>query len=517
MKKILSIWLIITIVLVNVVTSVSFAADIESYIGKWSCEVKEFTPVDFNDLRSQIENIMGEKIPSDQWIQMQLTLQSAMNSNIKDVKDEKFTLDIYDDYDKGVNVDLINSNGSISNSIGATEQSGGLLFNMNRFINEYVKADTTMFIKIGASNSITGQTVIVQTISANGLNLKIKSVIDFTGVKTESDLIEEEEIIYIDRIEIVNSTGNIVNSTDVTLGSKIKFEYMIYPSDYTKDEVKKIEWYSNNSEILNVDLGGIVTVFHVGETQLGIWINDDYALSDIITINVIEKEDDKEIEDDKESIESEESGGSNVTDETPKSKTTDENENDGKNDNNQIDNKSDGNENDNTKEIVDKVEDVVTGFADIISKSTDFLPSPETMSKVPLLDILVFGYECDKDADENIKLGDSKDYAEKKSFWGNVLGLGPIGMVPKAADLVLELSKKIGFDFDFSFEQTVKGANNFAFDMFSGDSRANIDEMKDRHKKNHYGVVGGFGVWVSSTINDFSNRGTKLKNEMDNN
>lgn len=491
MKKLLSKWLIITIVLVNSLTNISFASDIESYIGKWSCEVTKFIPIDLDDLRIQIESIMASKIPDDQWAQMKLTLQSAMNSNIKDVNSEKFTLDIFDEYNTGINVELVNNNGSISSSTGASEENGGIVFEMDRFINEYVKADTSMFVQTENGESMIGQTVISQTISSNGMNLKIKSIVDFKGSKIASELIEEEEIIYIDSIEIINEFGNEISSIDLIKNSNTNLKYLIYPLDYTKEEVKKIEWYTNDSSIATINRSGIVTAKADGKTQIVVWINGDYELSDSINIDVssedkerLDKEDDSKKDDD--------------------SSTS-----------NNVGNK--GANEESNKDTVDKVEDVVTDFADIISKATDFLPSPETMGKVPLLDIFVFGYEWDKDTKENVEFGDSKDYAEKKSFWGNVLGVGPIGMIPKAADLVLEVSKKIGFDFDFSFEQTVKGANNFAFDMFSGDSRANIDDMKKRHKENHYGVIGGFGVWVSSTINDFSNRGRELNNEIENN
>ncbi|BEP29535.1 hypothetical protein [Helicovermis profundi] len=448
MNRITSLCLIIAMILISALTNVNFATDIDAYLGKWNCQIKEFKPVDLGDLKIQMEKIIGEKIPSDQWNQMKVMLESSINSTIKDVKGEKIVLDIYDEYSKGINVDILVNGKFTSHSIGAEEKNGGLLFYMNKFINEYVKADTSMFVKLGPSNMITGQTVISQTLSANGLELKVNSVVSFSGVKMASSLTDNDE------------------GTQQT--SEVQPEYGESGESESSDEINntnKVEASSNEPS---------------GNEPSGNESSDNKPNDNVSS--------------------SEESNGGESTNNGSYS----------------VDTNNSNNSNENDKTITDKVEEGTKGFADIISKVSEFLPNPETMGKVPLLDFLVFSYGVDKDSKDNVKLGDSEKFAEKKAFWGNIVGAGPIGMVPKAADLVLELTKKVGFDFDFSFEQTVKGVNNFAFDMFSGDSKANIDEIKDRHKKNYYGVVGGFGVWISSTINDFSNMGSKLNNEIDN-
>ena len=164
---------------------------------------------------------------------------------------------------------------------------------------------------------------------------------------------------------------------------------------------------------------------------------------------------------------------------------------------------------------MDFVEKPATVIADLFSKASRLLPNPEVLGKIPLIDLLVFGYEVDKDMRENQAFGDAPTFAEQKAFWGNVVGAGPIGAVPKALDAILEVSKQFGWDFDFSFEKTIKGASNFVLDMFGSNSAVDVPAMRERHLKNHYGVLGGFGAWVSSAIYDVSQWGSGVARTME--
>ena len=489
------------------------APDLNKFTGKWSCSITDAALLDLTGLRQQLENLTGSKIPNEQWEIMQGPLIASQTSALNELKKKSFTMDIYDSYNKGIAADVINANGTKSTSKSTTVSGDSLIFQFNQFLMPGASS-TNICTTTVVGGALNGRVAIETKISQNGMTLTLKSSLGFVGTMTESYAAPASK--EPTEIEIIDASGKDIDVYYGKPGSKASFNYRIYPSDYDLKYIKRLEWYSNDESVATVDQRGLVTFHKNGKTQVVVWINGDYALSDSISIIV-----DESLATD--------SQGQTPAQTTPKTSTADNTSpatpvapatgqntipDSGKSTSPAQDSKETDKKNDSGK-ILDTVQDTASGFADIVSKVSSFIPEPETMSKVPLLDLLVFTYEVDKDQRENKGFGDADKHSEQKAFWGNVVAAGPIGAVPKALDAVLEVSKKFGLDFDFSFEKTFKGTTNFLFDMFGSNSRASIEEIKKRHLKNHYGVIGGFGAWTASAINDISNWGSKTREEID--
>jgi hypothetical protein len=292
------------------------------------------------------------------------------------------------------------------------------------------------------------------------------------------------------------------------MGTDVSFNYLIYPADFDPEQVERVQWYVNDPKIARVDNNGRVTPLALGETRLAVWLNGDYSLTDTIELTVVAKSESaasSSLAPTPPDAQSSSAASPPPASSAPAASASDM-------PGLIIDRSDEKDPSQETDSAVDKVMNFVekpaTVIADVFSKASRLLPNPETLGKIPLIDLLVFGYEVDRDMRENQAFGDAPTHAEQKAFWGNVVGAGPIGAVPKALDAILEVSKQFGWDFDFSFEKTIKGASNFVFDMFGSNSAVDVPAMRERHLKNHYGVLGGFGAWVSSAIYDVSQWGS---------
>ncbi|PKM86015.1 MAG: hypothetical protein CVU87_13395 [Firmicutes bacterium HGW-Firmicutes-12] len=511
MKKLVA-GLLILLVFISMGVKEAYAvSDLDKFTGKWTCKITKASLLDLDGLRQQVEKINGSKIPNEQWEMMRATLTSSQTSAINELQNKSFIMDIYDSYQTGITADIISSDGTKSTSQSTSVSGESLVFHFNQFLLPEASSKSICTTRVVGKN-LNGSVAIETNISKSGLILTLKSSLDFVGTMTESYAAPEEPKEPT-RIDIINALGESVDTYYGKVGSKASFDYRIYPSDYDLSYIKLLEWYVNDETIATVDQGGLVSFGKIGETQLVVWINGDYDLSDSITIVV----EDSSTADEKGQTSSEFSTQTMASD----NNTTDT-KSAGDSSNAEVNNSvpsSQDNGNDNKKEdtgkIIETVEKATSNFSDVVSKVSRFVPAPETMAKVPLLDLLVFTYEVDKDNRQNQGFGDPDKHSEQKAFWGNVVAAGPIGAVPKALDAVLEVSKKIGWDFDFSFEKTIKGTTNFLFDMFGSNSKASIEEIKKRHLKNHYGIIGGFGAWTASAINDISNWGRKTKEQID--
>ena len=501
MKKLAAGLLLFLLLFIGAGTTEVYAApDLNKFTGKWSCKITNANLLDLIGLRQQLEKLSGSKIPNEQWEMMKGPLTSSQASALNELKNKAFTMDIYDSYQTGITADVINSNGTKSTSQSTSVSGDSLVFQFNQFLSGVSSKNICTTTVVG--KTLNGRVAIETKINQSGLALTLKSFLDFTGTMTESYATPEKPKEPTE-IEIINARGQTADVYYGTVGSKASFNYRIYPSDYDHGYIKRLEWYVNDAAIATVDQRGLVSLHKTGKTQVVVWINGNYDLSDSITIIVEESSAADKKEQTPAQPAPKTTSGDNNTPGTNKPTTPSQGSNG-------TDKKKAG-----SGKVLETVENAASGFADIVSKVSDFMPEPETMSKVPLLDLLVFTYEVDKDNRENQGFGDADKHAEQKAFWGNVVGAGPVGAIPKAIDAVLEVSKKIGWDFDFSFEKTIKGTTNFLFDMFGSNSKVNIEEIKKRHLKNHYGVVGGFGAWTASAINDVANWGRKTKEQID--
>ena len=501
MKKLLSVFILFMLLLGIFPSSPGFAApDTSLFQGQWACTVTKAELYDLNSLRSQLEKQLGEKISEEQWNLARQTLVESQNSALNEMDGATFTLDIYDTIGQGLKADIIDSSGAKTTSTKTSYSGSNLLFNFNQFLDN-VKSDSLCTLTLTPAG-LTGTVHMVTTISESGMSISLKTAVSFKGTLSESYVVPEEKPEPEGLDILLNN--NILSTLRLKTGDSTSLKYRIYPEDYDRDFVKRVEWYSNDEKIATVNQSGKITAIQEGETQVVVWINGDYNLSSSIDVIVSDSYEAPEAETPASEPDSSEAGNPPASPSEPDAKQDEPSPA-------VKEPKPEQEKPTEEKQLIDTVQDATTGFADIMGKVGKLLPEPETVSKVPLFDILVFSYEVDKDTRENQGKGDSEEFAKQKSFWGNVLATGPIGTIPKVLDALLEISKKTGLDFDFSFENTIKGTSNFLFDMFGSKSKADIEEIKKRHLENHYGVLGGFGAWVSSAINDVSNWGSKIR------
>lgn len=463
-------------------------SDAERFVGVWHCRVSSAKLIDVEDLRRQIETSAGIKLPDAQWNTIKSVLTSTHDEELKELMSTPFSFEI-SGLGSSAKAVVTAADSSRNESVSANYVNGEYTFNFKRFLGP-AQANIVTRVKenIGV---LKGSTVGESVIDMDGMKITIRSSIVFDGVMRDPKKPPSG-------VEIVDAKGNSLYSATMAAGSRASFNYIISPADYDPAQIKKVEWYTNDTKVITVDGKGSVTAIAPGKTQLAVWLNNDFALTDTIDITVVPAgtlpepvPEEPSLPEEKPSKPPGESGGA---------KPADAKKPDG-------DERADG--------LLDKIESAAAETAETFSATYDYLPKPEYLKKVPLVDILLFGYGVDSDRRGFVEMGDSQEFANQKAFWGNVMGLGPIGAVPKTMDLVLFAVKKAGLDFEFSFEQTVKGLSNYFFDEFSSQSHVDTQTMRRRNKENHYGFLGGFGAWLSSTISDVASWGKGVSRAID--
>lgn len=261
------------------------------FLGKWQCYVQD---INFNidDMRSQIEASIGQKLPEDAWNAQKSAIQSSLNGVIPEAMKESNIMNIYSEGNKMV-VETIGNDGTITKASSVTG-SGSRIIITSPTIQEYgttMDATTTMTL---TSNS-TASLVTEVYVSQNGMTFNIKLSGKGDKVESYNEVVvdEPEESVEATDLLITGDKGQDLDSSYMYLGvdEVKKLTYKIYPENANIDA---LEWFSNDESVVTVTQNGEIKGQNIGETMIGLWCPGKDYLQDVITIYVEPK---SEIED----------------------------------------------------------------------------------------------------------------------------------------------------------------------------------------------------------------------------
>lgn len=261
------------------------------FLGKWQCYVQD---INFNidDMRSEIEASIGQKLPEDAWNAQKSAIQSSLNGVIPEAMKESNIMNIYSEGNKMV-VETIGNDGTITKASSVTG-SGSRIIITSPTIQEYgttMDATTTMTLTSNSTASLVTEVYVAQ----NGMAFNIK--LSGKGEKVESYkevIVEEpEESVEATELLITGDKGQDLDSSYMYLGvdEVKKLTYKIYPENANIDA---LEWFSNDESVVTVTQNGEIKGHNIGETMIGLWCPGKDYLQDVITIYVEPK---SEIED----------------------------------------------------------------------------------------------------------------------------------------------------------------------------------------------------------------------------
>jgi hypothetical protein len=214
----------------------------DRYGGIWQCRVTTATLLDMEDLRRQLENASGTQITDAQWETVKGPLTQAHAESLAELKNTPFSFEIYELINGGIKADVVAENGTRTTSVETTASGDGYAFRFERFLGSAMGSE--MVCRVREDNgmlkgSVTGET----TVSESGLNLTMRSALQFEGVSTDPKKPPSG-------VEIVDAEGNSTESETIELGKAVLFNHLIFPADFDPAQVTRVEWYVNDPKSL---------------------------------------------------------------------------------------------------------------------------------------------------------------------------------------------------------------------------------------------------------------------------